>query len=297
MAPLENLQEIANFGPRDFLFSSESSTQFRWSTSAGEFISPHVALPTFPVNMAELETPGGTVPGMPPTTGGQQQATPTARPDSVNHIYNVDPGLARGGCLNGMWQSAPTPEYGADLAIPSDVLDEYIKSNRELPIDRNWPHLQSTNVTSDELLKILHNSLQDVHRRRSSNPDDHTPELADIIPFRTLLVELCDLMDSFLDRLDQVVALLDVAGDVSWKPHVRKAVRLIHDVRPFFKQIAAVRLRHLRDKATHAASVLEDLEAQQNQLRLEIKTAISNRWIGVNSQVLYLASPESLIEE
>ncbi|KAM0210081.1 hypothetical protein ACHAQD_010897 [Fusarium lateritium] len=196
-----------------------------------------------------------------------------------------------------MWQSAPTPEYGADLAIPSDVLDEYIKSNRELPIDRNWPHLQSTNVTSDELLKILHNSLQDVHRRRSSNPDDHTPELADIIPFRTLLVELCDLMDSFLDRLDQVVALLDVAGDVSWKPHVRKAVRLIHDVRPFFKQIAAVRLRHLRDKATHAASVLEDLEAQQNQLRLEIKTAISNRWIGVNSQVLYLASPESLIEE
>ncbi|KAM0210080.1 hypothetical protein ACHAQD_010896 [Fusarium lateritium] len=92
---LENLQEIANFGPRDFLFSSESSTQFRWSTSAGEFISPHVALPTFPVNMAELETPGGTVPGMPPTTGGQQQATPTARPDSVNHIYNVDPGLGK----------------------------------------------------------------------------------------------------------------------------------------------------------------------------------------------------------
>lgn len=179
---LENLQEIANFGPRDFLFSSGSSTQFRWSTSAGEFISPHVALPTFPVNMTELETPGGTVPGMPPTTGDQQQATPTARPESVNHIYNVDPGLgklqrdleitlrsllrhhsqtyelftgfflnaaadrssfvvawleqlerdlARGGCLNGMWQSAPTPEYGAELATPSDVRDEYIKSDRE----------------------------------------------------------------------------------------------------------------------------------------------------------------------
>ncbi|RTE77189.1 hypothetical protein BHE90_008314 [Fusarium euwallaceae] len=86
-----DLTHLANHGPSAFLFTSDSSTQFRWSTSDGTFIPPHRSLPTFTFNMADSKSPGPTVPGL--TTPAHQSPTPTARPQWVWEIYNLDPPL------------------------------------------------------------------------------------------------------------------------------------------------------------------------------------------------------------
>ncbi|KAF5636722.1 uncharacterized protein FTJAE_5918 [Fusarium tjaetaba] len=67
---LNDLQEIANHGPPQFKFTRGTSTQFRWSTSSGSFISPHNSLPTIPDDewdaYIESGVPDSTILGMPP---------------------------------------------------------------------------------------------------------------------------------------------------------------------------------------------------------------------------------------
>ncbi|CAG7556492.1 unnamed protein product [Fusarium equiseti] len=123
---LRSLRDVSNHGPDTFLFSSGSSTQVRWSTSADEFAPPHDSLPTFSVDDTDSHNPGSTV------TGIGDQPTPTARPANVWDIYNVDPGLTKDlkrlqeddinrGCLDGR---AETVTLARDASIPESVEEE-----------------------------------------------------------------------------------------------------------------------------------------------------------------------------
>ncbi|KAJ4319446.1 hypothetical protein N0V84_006348 [Fusarium piperis] len=87
---LLDLVYIANDGPLSFHFTKGHSTQFRWSTSKGKFLPPHHTLPTLTVEEDRM-SPGSTVPGL--STDDQQRPLPTARPESVWDIFNLDPPL------------------------------------------------------------------------------------------------------------------------------------------------------------------------------------------------------------
>ncbi|KAF5970071.1 hypothetical protein FBULB1_9862 [Fusarium bulbicola] len=94
---LNDLTEIANHGPSQFRFTRGASTQFRWSTSSGSFISPHGSLPTILDDewdaYIESEVPDSTILGMPPHDTGTP--SPTARPREQSLIMNSDPPLSR----------------------------------------------------------------------------------------------------------------------------------------------------------------------------------------------------------
>ncbi|EEU33524.1 uncharacterized protein NECHADRAFT_89391 [Fusarium vanettenii 77-13-4] len=51
---LSDLVDIANNGPLSFRFTKDDSTQFRWSTSKGKFLSPHHTLPTLTASLFPL---------------------------------------------------------------------------------------------------------------------------------------------------------------------------------------------------------------------------------------------------
>ncbi|KAF5579026.1 hypothetical protein FPANT_9759 [Fusarium pseudoanthophilum] len=94
---LNDLQEVANHGPPQFKFTRGTSTQFRWSTSSGSFVSPHKSLPTIPDDAwdayIESDVPDSTILGMPPYETGTP--SPTARPREPRIIMNSDPPLSR----------------------------------------------------------------------------------------------------------------------------------------------------------------------------------------------------------
>ncbi|KAF9765931.1 hypothetical protein IL306_001710 [Fusarium sp. DS 682] len=94
---LADLKRIADHGPHEFRFTQGTSTQFRWSTRSGSFISPHDSLPTIPFREylanRKLDEPDSTILEMPPIA--TETPSPTARPEGVNLIFNLDPPLSR----------------------------------------------------------------------------------------------------------------------------------------------------------------------------------------------------------
>lgn len=371
------LNDIANLGPKKFLFSSRSSTQFRWSTSGGHFASPHDSLPTFTINMTDIQTPGSTVPGI------GHETTPTARPPTITKIYNVDPGLTKlqqdiertfwkfwlhhqhtyelftgfflSDALN--WPkimllhleklrddkstrecltvSSSIPDvtkrnYPKDTSIPSGIPEEYVfaafrdswkraqrvkneckllprtpcqnRSNRLAstttpPPANTKSSCSSTDQTNNKLVEIIKRYIA-YENQRPDDPDNYAPELGDIVPYRTLLISLCDLVDRLLDRLEQVVTNvnLDVGKSEDWNPRVTRAVMLLHEVFPFFKDIAAVRLRDMRDRASRGVWLFEELEAQRTNLGSEIAQTIADSWLNDNQRV-QLPSLDTIIRD
>ncbi|KAH7007699.1 hypothetical protein EDB80DRAFT_458933 [Ilyonectria destructans] len=90
-----DLGEIADHGPPSFYFTNGSSSQFRRATSAGSFLPPHDALPTFSTEHYEgmFDNVASTVHGMPPESGTIGHPTPTQRPEYTESILNLDPPL------------------------------------------------------------------------------------------------------------------------------------------------------------------------------------------------------------
>lgn len=86
-----DLREVADHGPGDFRFRDEEGReQWRWSTSAGEFVGTHREMRTFTPSVEERVTLQSTVAGVTTNISG---VFATARPASVGYIFNQDPTL------------------------------------------------------------------------------------------------------------------------------------------------------------------------------------------------------------
>ncbi|RTE84470.1 hypothetical protein BHE90_001060 [Fusarium euwallaceae] len=86
-----DLETIAAHGPPSFRFQRGKSTQFRWSTSNGTFVPPHDTLPTLTFDWAEFMKPSSTVPGFPSSSPGGNPPSPTARPETIMEVFNLEP--------------------------------------------------------------------------------------------------------------------------------------------------------------------------------------------------------------
>ncbi|KAL4721814.1 hypothetical protein ACLX1H_011308 [Fusarium chlamydosporum] len=204
--------------------------------------------------------------------------------------------------------------YPKDTSIPSGIPEEYVfaafrdswkraqrvknESSTTTPPPANTKSsCSSTDQTNNKLVEIIKRYIA-YENQRPDDPDNYAPELGDIVPYRTLLISLCDLVDRLLDRLEQVVTNvnLDVGKSEDWNPRVTRAVMLLHEVFPFFKDIAAVRLRDMRDRASRGVWLFEELEAQRTNLGSEIAQTIADSWLNDNQRV-QLPSLDTIIRD
>ncbi|UPK98629.1 hypothetical protein LCI18_009564 [Fusarium solani-melongenae] len=138
---------IANHGPPSFRFQRENSTQFRWSTSEGTFVSPHDTLPTLPFDAYECMKPASTVRGFPSSSPGDKPPDPTARPKSIrstklDHDWGSD--QCRIGCLHpkptvDLAGPPPTttPRMPLHIGVPSEVPMSFIEAVCKAQIERD----------------------------------------------------------------------------------------------------------------------------------------------------------------
>ncbi|SCO57196.1 uncharacterized protein FFMR_14352 [Fusarium fujikuroi] len=133
---LNDLEEIANHGPPQFKFTRGTSTQFRWSTSSGSFVSPHDSLPTILdeewVAYIESEVPDSTILGMLPHE--TDTPSPTARPREPSHIMNSDPPLSRLQLLVSNMMSDLIVEHG----LTRNTLVDYFPDQAWSAVTGKW---------------------------------------------------------------------------------------------------------------------------------------------------------------
>ncbi|RTE73259.1 hypothetical protein BHE90_012323 [Fusarium euwallaceae] len=297
--------------PVDWFQEAALIPSFRWSTSASKFLPPHDSLPTLSPDYDDIEMPGSTIYGMPPSTEGQRlDPSPTGRPADVWSIYNLDPPLTQlcrkletslqrvkdfhyrfhnqlvfeahaksVSAASASLTSSPTP---TTTRRPSSMLCR----PRRYQSLAEWSYAQDNNGTAHELVDILDITTGHDFGKEMNT---HAPHFLMLIPYRDALKETCQHLASLNDRIKQVLTTAHIQ-DLDWT-RTKESFTRLEDVARFLSQIATVRINEMHHRAERGTSLLEVTELRQARLRNEMASG----WIGAPVSVRQSGEQLSLV--
>ncbi|KPM46393.1 hypothetical protein AK830_g57 [Neonectria ditissima] len=203
------------------------------------------------------------------------------------------------------WESEASQNASASSTKPFTPIGTPCPTG--FPSLADWSANQKQNGTAKELLKILDTSLKfDFEPGNDFEPGKEyrgyqVPQFHNIVLLRDRLIAVCDLMDDFVDRIEQVVRGLPLEKQVNdpFDPYLTSAWRnaaWLHDVVGFFRDIAVVRLKEMRERFKRSAWLIEELERQQRELRDEIDRGLMRGWRGHRNQALYIPAIHDILD-